>query len=215
MTDGCGEFAGLMRFDAREAVCKRLAELGLSRGEADNKMRLGVCSRSGDIIEPLIKPQWYVSCRQMGADAAAAVREGRLRLVPDHHNATWYHWLDNSQVGGRGGRAGRGREGMTTRRWVWGESREGTGGGDTARSARCRTGASRGSSGGATACPPTSSSSRGSRAPTPRPAATGSSRGQRRRRARRLRRPLASLRRTLSWSRRGGRGEEEREERCE
>ena len=102
MTDGCGEFAGLMRFDAREAVCKRLAELGLSRGEADNKMRLGVCSRSGDIIEPLIKPQWYVSCRQMGADAAAAVREGRLRLVPDHHNATWYHWLDNAQVGGGG-----------------------------------------------------------------------------------------------------------------
>lgn len=32
---------------------------GLFRGVADNAMRLGVCSRSDDVIEPMIKPQWY------------------------------------------------------------------------------------------------------------------------------------------------------------
>lgn len=31
---------------------------GLFRGVADNAMRLGVCSRSDDVIEPMIKPQW-------------------------------------------------------------------------------------------------------------------------------------------------------------
>jgi len=28
-------------------------------------MRLGVCSRTGDIIEPMLKPQWWVNCADM------------------------------------------------------------------------------------------------------------------------------------------------------
>ena len=35
-----------------------LKELGLFRGTEGNKMRLGVCSRSRDVIEPVLKPQW-------------------------------------------------------------------------------------------------------------------------------------------------------------
>lgn len=52
-------------------------------------------SRSKDIVEPLLKPQWYVSCADMGKQAADAVREGRLRIVPDHHLKTWFNWMDN------------------------------------------------------------------------------------------------------------------------
>jgi len=25
-------------------------------------MRLGTCQRSKDVVEPMIKPQWYVNC---------------------------------------------------------------------------------------------------------------------------------------------------------
>lgn len=53
-----GEFCGQRRFDARFAVLAALKEQGLFRGEADNPMRLGLCSRTGDVIEPLLKPQW-------------------------------------------------------------------------------------------------------------------------------------------------------------
>lgn len=52
-------------------------------------------SRSKDIVEPLMKPQWYVSCTEMGKQAADAVREGRLKIVPDHHLKTWFNWMDN------------------------------------------------------------------------------------------------------------------------
>lgn len=60
--DGCinangGPFAGMRRFDARVAVEKEMDRLGLLRGKEDNKMRLGLCSRSGDVIEPVLKPQ--------------------------------------------------------------------------------------------------------------------------------------------------------------
>lgn len=92
-----GPFAGMMRFDARLAVLKALEERGLLRGKADNKMRLGLCSRSGDVIEPLIKPQWYVKCAGMAKAAADAVRGGELRILPAMHESTWFSWLDNIQ----------------------------------------------------------------------------------------------------------------------
>ena len=56
-----------------------------------------MCSRSGDVIEPLIKPQWYVRSDGMAKAAADAVRSGELRLEPDAHKSTWFGWLDNIQ----------------------------------------------------------------------------------------------------------------------
>lgn len=90
-----GQFAGLMRYDARIAMEKELESLGLLKGKEVNKMRLGLCSRSGDIIEPMLTPQWYVNCNSMAKKATDAVRNGELRIVPDFHEATWYRWLDN------------------------------------------------------------------------------------------------------------------------
>lgn len=52
-------------------------------------------SRSKDIVEPLMKPQWYVSCAEMGKEAADAVRDGQLKIIPDHHLKTWFNWMDN------------------------------------------------------------------------------------------------------------------------
>lgn len=90
-----GNFAGLMRYDARIAIEEELKSLGLFRGKEVNKMRLGLCSRSGDIIEPMLTPQWYVDCTSMAARSVQAVRKGDLKIVPDMHEATWYRWLEN------------------------------------------------------------------------------------------------------------------------
>mmetsp|Transcript_12904 Transcript_12904/g.17693 ORF Transcript_12904/g.17693 Transcript_12904/m.17693 type:complete len:1013 (+) Transcript_12904:198-3236(+) len=90
-----GEFAGMMRYDARLAMEAKLKELGLFRGKEANKMRLGLCSRSGDIIEPMLTPQWYVNCSSMAARSVQAVRDGSLKIVPEMHEATWYRWLEN------------------------------------------------------------------------------------------------------------------------
>eukprot|EP00937_MAST-01D_sp_MAST-1D-sp2_P004645 g4645.t1 len=90
-----GEFEGMMRYDARYEVQKALEAKGLFRGKEDNEMRLGQCQRSGDIIEPLLKPQWYVNCSNMAKRAADAVRNGDMKIVPKFHEATWFRWLDN------------------------------------------------------------------------------------------------------------------------
>merc|ERR1711966_174666 len=89
------QFEGLMRYDARIAVEKALAERGLYVGKEPNAMRLGICSRSGDVLEPMITPQWYVNCDGMAKRATDAVRNGELKIVPEEHEKTWFMWLDN------------------------------------------------------------------------------------------------------------------------
>jgi len=92
---GGAAFCGMLRFEARTAIVAALEAKGLLRGKADNPMRLGLCSRSKDVIEPMMKPQWWVSCAGMAADAAAAVRSGEMQITPVEQNATWFRWLDN------------------------------------------------------------------------------------------------------------------------
>lgn len=90
-----GPFSGQHRFQARTTVAAFLKEKGLFRGTEENPMRLGLCSRSHDVIEPALKPQWWVNCSQMAADACQAVRDGRLTILPKDFEATWFRWLEN------------------------------------------------------------------------------------------------------------------------
>lgn len=58
-------------------------------------MRLGLCSRSGDVLEPMITPQWYVNCDSMAKRSTDAVRNGDLKILPQEEEKTWFNWLDN------------------------------------------------------------------------------------------------------------------------
>lgn len=89
-----GKFAGMKRFDARKAVLASLKELGMYKDTQNNPMVVPVCSRSKDIVEPLIKPQWYVKCSDMAANATEAVRSGELKIIPESQTKIWYHWME-------------------------------------------------------------------------------------------------------------------------
>ncbi|KNC80812.1 hypothetical protein SARC_06836 [Sphaeroforma arctica JP610] len=91
------EFEGMKRFDARDAVLAALEAKGLFRGKTPNAMVIPICSRTKDIVEPMVKPQWFVDCTSMNKRALDAVQNGDLRLVPDQHEKTWYHWLGNDR----------------------------------------------------------------------------------------------------------------------
>lgn len=82
--------AAHMHVQAREAVTEWLKQQGLFRGVAGNAMRLGLCSRSKEVIEPVLKPQWYVDCQNMGRQACEAARDGRLTILPSEYQATWF-----------------------------------------------------------------------------------------------------------------------------
>uniref|UniRef100_H0UUX4 Valine--tRNA ligase n=1 Tax=Cavia porcellus TaxID=10141 RepID=H0UUX4_CAVPO len=88
-------FLGLPRFEARKAVLAALKERGLFRGVRDNPMVVPLCNRSKDVVEPLLRPQWYVRCGEMAQAASAAVTRGDLRILPEAHQRTWHSWMDN------------------------------------------------------------------------------------------------------------------------
>lgn len=90
-----GEFKGMKRYVARVKVEEKLSEKGLLRGKLSNPMSLKICSRSGDIVEPLLKPQWYLSCKDLAKQSSQAVVSGELKIVPKIYENTWHQWLNN------------------------------------------------------------------------------------------------------------------------
>ncbi|KAK9942995.1 hypothetical protein M0R45_008626 [Rubus argutus] len=98
MNEDCGEFAGMPRFIARNAVAEALKKKGLWKDAKTNEMRIGVCSRTKDVVEPMMKPQWYIKCSGMGKEALdAAIRDenSMLEIIPRHYTADWKRWLEN------------------------------------------------------------------------------------------------------------------------
>lgn len=97
-SNGGPRFKEMPRFKARVAVIKALKEMGLYRGDQNNEMRLGLCSRNNEVIEPLIKPQWYVNCKNMaqqGLDAVIDDKNPKIEIIPKQYVAEWQRWLEN------------------------------------------------------------------------------------------------------------------------
>ncbi|XP_037329260.2 valine--tRNA ligase, mitochondrial isoform X1 [Pungitius pungitius] len=96
MTPPCGKWLkGVKRFDARQMIVDALVEKGLFREKKTHPMTLPVCSRSGDIIEPLLKKQWFVSCEKLAEKAIQAVEDRQLEIIPHYYTKTWNNWLSN------------------------------------------------------------------------------------------------------------------------
>ncbi|KAK2921458.1 hypothetical protein Q8A73_000943 [Channa argus] len=96
MTPLCGQWLeGVKRFDARQLIVNALVEKKLFRGKKTHAMTLPMCSRSGDIIEPLLKKQWFVRCEDIAKKAIQAVEDGQLEIIPHFYTKTWKNWLSN------------------------------------------------------------------------------------------------------------------------
>ncbi|KAG0223637.1 AP-1 adaptor complex sigma subunit Aps1 [Actinomortierella wolfii] len=95
LNNNCGSFSGMKRFHARVAVLNALKEKGLYVDTKDNAMVVPVCSKTGDVIEPLMKPQWWVNCKDMAAAALQAVKDGDLTIRPQSSEKDYYRWMEN------------------------------------------------------------------------------------------------------------------------
>ncbi|PWN48942.1 putative VAS1-valyl-tRNA synthetase [Violaceomyces palustris] len=92
-----GPFEGMKRFHARRAVTEALKERGLYIETKDNPMTVPICSRSGDIIEPIMKPQWWVNCKPLAAAAIERVKAGEMTITPAANEKEFFRWMENIQ----------------------------------------------------------------------------------------------------------------------
>ena len=95
MNAHAGPFKGQKRFDVRYTVIVELEKLGLYVGKADNKMSIPLCSKSKDVIEPILKPQWWMKMKPLAEPAIEAVRSGRIKLSPKNSENTYYRWMED------------------------------------------------------------------------------------------------------------------------
>lgn len=95
--ENAAPFAGMKRFHVRNAVVAALKEKGLYVGQADNEMQIPICSRSGDVVESIMKPQWWVSCKPMAEEVLKRTAAGELEIKPKSMANDWVRWMENMQ----------------------------------------------------------------------------------------------------------------------
>ena len=107
------EYLGLHRFKrdgkdgARELVVTRMKEAGFliphidkDGGEHDAEPRTiqtPFGDRGGVVIEPWLTDQWYVDAETLAQPPMAAVRDGRINIVPKTWEKTFFNWMENIQ----------------------------------------------------------------------------------------------------------------------
>lgn len=98
LNNNTGDFEGTKRFDARYKVIEALKSKGLYVKQEPNPMSVPLCSKTKDIIEPIMKPQWWMKMKGGLADAAIkVVRDGEITITPEKSKADYFRWMENIQ----------------------------------------------------------------------------------------------------------------------
>lgn len=93
-----GRYNGMDRFDCRTQIWNDLQSLNLAVKIEDHMQRVPISQRGGDVIEPLLSTQWFVSTEGMAQRAVEAVQKKELTLVPDRFDVVWYEWLKKDNI---------------------------------------------------------------------------------------------------------------------
>ena len=95
MNEHAGRYSGVDRFEARKLVVEKLEELGLIEKIEDYTHNVGISERGGDLVEPYLSDQWFVSMKPLAEPALNAVLSGEIKFHPERWIKTYEHWMKN------------------------------------------------------------------------------------------------------------------------
>ena len=95
ITDDYPKYAGMDRYEARRAIVADLEEEGYLIRVEDHAHNVGTCYRCGTTVEPRASLQWFVKMEPLAGPAIEAVRDGRIRFVPERFEKNYFHWMEN------------------------------------------------------------------------------------------------------------------------
>ena len=90
-----GEYAGMDRFQAREAIIEDLRERKLLVKIEDHKHAVGHCYRCHTIIEPYLSKQWFVKMKPLAEQAIKVVKKGKIKFTPKRWTKVYLNWMEN------------------------------------------------------------------------------------------------------------------------
>lgn len=89
---------GLNRFDAKEKTLQALMASGVYRGSSPHITRAPFCMRSGDLIEQILKDQWFIDTTSLNEELKEDLASGSIVVSPEHHVVSWQKvWASNSE----------------------------------------------------------------------------------------------------------------------
>ena len=106
-SNGPAAYQGLDRYDCRKAVLADLETQGFLEKAVPHKNMVPICTRTGQVVEPMLTDQWFVAVNKVGAGDATgksiaqkaidAVHGGEVRFVPENWVNTYDQWMNNIQ----------------------------------------------------------------------------------------------------------------------
>ncbi|HNK06541.1 MAG TPA: valine--tRNA ligase, partial [Giesbergeria sp.] len=101
------KYQGMDRFVARKAVVADLEAIGALVEVKKHKLMVPICTRTGQVIEPMLTDQWFVAMNKVGEGDATgksiaqkaidAVAGGQVSFVPENWVNTYNQWMNNIQ----------------------------------------------------------------------------------------------------------------------
>ncbi len=96
MNELCGKYAGMTREECREAVIKDLEKNGLLLKIEPMVHEVGHSERTGVMVEPMVKKQWFVKMRPLADQVLDNQKEKdtKVHFVPSRYEKTMNHWME-------------------------------------------------------------------------------------------------------------------------
>jgi len=88
-------YHGKDRFEVRSMMVQHLQEAGYLERVEDYTVPLSRCERCHTIIEPLLSEQWFCRMESIAQPAIEAVRQGRVRFLPERYTEMYLNWMEN------------------------------------------------------------------------------------------------------------------------
>ena len=89
------EYQGLDRYEARKKVVDMLSYNNFLLRVKDHEHNVGKCQRCNTTIEPLLSEQWFVKMAPLAKEAIAAVKDGRIKFIPERWEKNYLGWMEN------------------------------------------------------------------------------------------------------------------------
>lgn len=103
MMIGNESIIGKKTTEAREVVAEFLREKGLMIEEKEITQNVSTAERTGGVIEPLPKLQWFIAVNKKIQSRGKSLKElmqeavssGDIKIIPEYFGKTYFHWIEN------------------------------------------------------------------------------------------------------------------------
>ena len=89
------DFIGLDRKAGRDLMVRKLKASGALVDRKQHRHAVRHCYRCDTVVEPRLSDQWFVKMAPLAKPALEAMRDGRIRILPERHEAVYEQWMEN------------------------------------------------------------------------------------------------------------------------